>query len=84
MQAKRIDDGNRTDIQRKYIDHILGSLDFLEIKDKLRDYLEIEKDRESNRSLEAEITHEAPDILVDNWEDFDEPALLTKEEPHHA
>jgi hypothetical protein len=84
MQAKRIDDGNRTDIQRKYIDHILGSLDFMEIKDKLRDYLEIEKDRESNRSLEAEITHEAPDILVDNWEDFDDPATLTQEEPHHA
>jgi hypothetical protein len=84
MQVKHIDNGNRVDIQRRYIDHILGSLDFMEIKDKLRDYLELEKDRESDRSLEAEITHEAPDILVDNWEDFDEPATLTKGDTHHA
>jgi hypothetical protein len=84
MQTKNIDDGNRLDIQRKYIDHILGSLDFMEIKDKLRDYLELEKDKESNRSLQAEIRHEAPEVLVDNWEDFDEPATLTQEEPHHA
>jgi len=84
MLTKSINEMNRLEIQRKYIDHILGSLDFMEIKDKLRDYLELEKDKESDRSLEAEIRHEAPEILVDNWEDFDEPATLTKEEPHHA
>jgi hypothetical protein len=52
----------------------------MEIKDKLRDYFDLEKDKESNTSLEAEILHEAPDILVDNWEDFDSPATLTKGE----
>ena len=78
MRTTFINDDNRIEIQRKYIDHILGSLDFMEIKDKLRDYLELEKDKESNRSLEAEIRHEAPEILVDNWEDFDEPATLTQ------
>lgn len=69
---------NRADIQRRYIDHILGSLNFLEIKDKLRDYLNLEKDKESDESLEAEILHEASEILVDNWEDLDSP-ILTKE-----
>jgi len=79
MKARYISEMNRIEIQRKYIDHILGSLDFMQIKDKLRDYLDLEKDRESNRSLEAEIRHEAPEILVENWEDFHEPATLTQE-----
>ena len=79
MKSRVITESNRQDIQRKYIDQILGSLDFMQIKDKLRDYLELEKDKESDKSLEAEIRHEAPDVLVENWEDFDEPATLTKE-----
>lgn len=78
MKAKVLSDKNRFEIQRKYIDHILGSLDFMEIKDRLRDYLEFEKTMESNAALEAEIRHEAPDILVDNWEDMNQPATLTK------
>jgi len=83
MKTKLVNDRNRQDIQRKYIDQILGSLDFMQIKDKLRDYLELEKDKESNRALEAEIRHESPEVLVENWEDFDEPATLTQEK-HHA
>lgn len=83
MKTRVITESNRQDIQRRYIDQILGSLDFMQIKDRLRDYLELEKDKESDRSLEAEIRHEAPDILVENWEDFDEPATLTQEK-HHA
>lgn len=83
MKTRVINSGNRQDIQRKYIDQILGSLDFMQIKDKLRDYLELEKDKESNRALEAEIRHESPEVLVENWEDFDEPATLTQEK-HHA
>jgi hypothetical protein len=84
MKARVISDGNRKEIQRKYIDQLLGSLDFMQIKDKLRDYIDLEKDKESNRALEAEIRHEAPEILVDNWEDFDEPATLTKGSRSHA
>lgn len=84
MKSRVITESNRQDIQRRYIDQILGSLDFMQIKDRLRDYLELEKDKESDKSLEAEIRHEAPDVLVENWEDFDEPATLTKEEIHHA
>ena len=78
MKSFVINNNNRKEIQRKYIDSILGSLDFIEIKQRLRDYLDFEKDKESNRSLELEIRHEAPDILVDNWEDFSESATLTK------
>lgn len=83
MKTRVINNANRKEIQRKYIDQILGSLDFMEIKDMLRDYLQLEKDKESHKALEAEIRHEAPDVLVQNWEDFDIPATLTKES-HHA
>lgn len=78
MKARFVNQTNRQEIQRKYIDQILGELDFMQIKDRLRDYLTKEKDRESNYALEAEIRKQAPDVLVDNWEDFDEPATLTK------
>lgn len=98
MKAKVVNQINRQEIQRKYIDQILGELDFMQIKDRLRDYLTKEKDKESNYALESEIRKEAPDVLVDNWEDFNEPATLTKpkgeaytfnppssqEEYHHA
>lgn len=84
MKTKYINQYNRSDIQRKYIDQILGSLDFMQIKDSLRDFLSKEKDKSSNYALEAEIRKEAPEVLVDNWEDFEEPATLTKEYEHHA
>jgi hypothetical protein len=78
MRNRLLTEKNRVEVQRKYIDHILGSLDFMEIKDRLRDYLDTEKTFESNAALEAEIRHEAPDVLVDNWEDMNDPATLTK------
>jgi hypothetical protein len=83
MKSRFIGTDNRVEIQRKYIDQILGELDFMQIKDHLRDYLSKEKDKESNYALEAEIRKEAPDILVDNWESFDGPATLTEEEGYH-
>jgi hypothetical protein len=78
MKARYINDSNRKEVQRKYIDQILGEMDFMQIKDKLRDYLTKEKDKSGNYSLESEIRKEAPEVLVDNWEDFDQPATLTK------
>lgn len=80
MRARAVNYINRKEIQRKYIDQILGELDFMQIKDRLRDYLSKEKDKESNYALEQEIRKEAPDVLVDNWEDFNIPATLTKSE----
>jgi hypothetical protein len=86
MRSRYVSEINRKEVQRKYIDQILGELDFMQIKDRLRDYLTKEKDRSSNYALESEIRKEAPEILVDNWEDFDGPATLTQEqeEYHHA
>lgn len=94
MKARYISEINRKEIQRKYIDQILGELDFMQIKDRLRDYLQHEKDKESNYALESEIRKEAPEVLVENWEDFESPATLTKskekdfgsskKERHHA
>lgn len=82
MKARYIDSYNRQEIQRKYIDQILGELDFMQIKDRLRDYLSKEKDRESNYALEAEIRKEAPEILVDNWDAGGSDTLT--QEYHHA
>jgi hypothetical protein len=87
MKGRYISEANRKEIQRKYIDQILGELDFMQIKDHLRDYLSKEKDKSSNYSLECEIRKEAPEVLVENWEDFNGPATLTREEDeeyHHA
>lgn len=78
MRTRYISETNRKEIQRKYIDQILGELDFMQIKDSLRDFLEKEKDKSSNYSLESEIRKEAPEVLVENWEDFDQPATLTR------
>jgi hypothetical protein len=98
MKSRYVKESNRREIQRKYIDQILGELDFMQIKDRLRDYLSKEKDKSSDYSLESEIRKEAPEVLVENWEDFSQPATLTKnkeskfyqdspsseEEYHHA
>ena len=88
MKGRYISEVNRKEIQRKYIDQILGELDFMQIKDRLRDYLSKEKDKSSNYALESEIRKEAPEVLVENWEDFDQPATLTKskrkDDPHFS
>jgi hypothetical protein len=85
MKTRYVSEINRKEVQRKYIDQILGELDFMQIKDRLRDYLQHDKDKESNYALEAEIRKEAPEVLVDNWEDFNGPATLTQEEEqYHA
>lgn len=83
MRTRYIKEYNRKEIQRKYIDQILGELDFMQIKDRLKDYLSKEKDKSSNYALESEIRKEAPEVLVDNWEDFDQPATLTKNKEWH-
>jgi hypothetical protein len=70
--TKRINDFNRLDLQSQYVDHIVGSMDFITVKQRLRDYLEIEKDRESDADLEAEILNEAPYLLQETWEELEE------------
>lgn len=80
MRIQSLTVANRKDIQDKYINYLLGSMDFMQIRDKLREFLEIEKTLQSDADLEAEIFSEAPEVLLDNWEDFDEPAILTRNE----
>lgn len=60
-----VDDFNRTEIQRKYIDYLVGKMDFMEIKRELWNYLNRDKNRYSNYSLELEISRDAPKILGD-------------------
>jgi hypothetical protein len=60
-----VDDFNRTEIQRKYIDHLIGKMDFMEIKRELWNYINRDKNRYSNYSLELEISRDAPIILGD-------------------
>lgn len=71
---------NRREIQDKYIDYLLGSMDFMEIRNQLREFLDLEKTIISDGELEAEIFSEAPEVLLENWEDFDGPATLTESE----
>lgn len=66
--TRRINDFNRIDIQSQYIDHLIGSMDFMQIKDLLRDYVEYEKDKQTDSDLEAEILHEAPYLLEEEWQ----------------
>lgn len=80
MRIQSLTVANRKDIQDKYIEYLLGSMDFMEIRNKLKEFLEIEKTLLSNSDLEAEIYVEAPEVLMDNWEDFDGPATLTQSE----
>lgn len=79
-----VDDFNRTEIQRKYIDHIVGKMDFVEIKRELWNYINREKNRYSNYSLELEISRDAPIILGDMVSGslhLDEPISRKKTKP---
>lgn len=58
-----VDDFNRTEIQRNYIDYLIGKMDFMEIKRELWNYINRDKNRYSNYSLELEISRDAPEIL---------------------
>lgn len=60
-----VDDFNRTEIQRNYIDYLIGKMDFMEVKRELWNYINRDKNRYSNYSLELEISRDAPQILGD-------------------
>lgn len=60
-----VDDFNRTEIQRNYIDYLIGKMDFMEVKRELWNYINRDKNRYSNYSLELEISRDAPNILGD-------------------
>ena len=76
-----VDDFNRTEIQRNYIDYLIGKMDFMEIKRELWNYINQNKNKYSNYSLELEISRDAPQILGDivtGSLHLQEPSVTTK------
>lgn len=53
---------NRDEVQVKYVDSIIAHLDFIEIRELLRDYLHSEKSLYSNEELSDEIRSRDPSI----------------------
>lgn len=76
-----IENYNRDSVQEEYIDHIVGSMDFLEARTMLKEYMLKEKDKLSNRELEREIRLLAPYILYGN---FAEELVSTLEGDYHV
>lgn len=72
--TRHINDFNRIDIQSQYVDHIVGRMDFIQVRQRLKDYLEYEKDKESDVDLEIEILNEAPYLLEEKWQEIEEVA----------
>lgn len=62
MRGFKVTDSNRDEIQVKYVDSIIAHMDFMEIRNLLRDYLHSEKDRYSNEDLADEIKSRSPEI----------------------
>ena len=60
--AFKVTNSNRDEIQVKYVDSIIAHLDFMEIRQLLRDYLHSEKDRYSNEDLSDEIKSRDPEV----------------------
>jgi hypothetical protein len=65
----RIDDSNRQEIQDKYIQAIIAHMDFMEIRDALREYLFKEKNRYTHKHLYREIKRQNPEILREIFQD---------------
>lgn len=70
--TRRINDFNRIDIQSQYVDHVVGSMDFIQARQRLKDFIEYEKDQDSDYDLEIEILKEAPYLLEEQWEEIKE------------
>ena len=65
----RIDDANRQQIQDDYIQAIIAHMDFMEIRDALREYLIKEKSRYNHKHLLREIKKQNPEILREIFQD---------------
>lgn len=60
-----IDNFNRNIVIERYVDDIVGSLNFLEVKEKLKDCLIQQKHNMSNDDLDIEIRRHDPSLLRD-------------------
>ncbi len=61
----KVDNFNRNLIIERYVDDIVGSLHFLDIKERLKNCLLQQKHYLSNEDLELEIMRHDPGILTD-------------------
>jgi hypothetical protein len=61
----KIDSYNRDIAIERYIDDIVGSMHFLEVKERLKDCLLKEKNQLPNDDLEIEIMRHDPGLLTD-------------------
>lgn len=61
----KIDSYNRDIAIERYVDDIVGSMHFLEIKERLKDCLLNEKSKLPNYDLEIEIMRHDPGLLTD-------------------
>lgn len=71
-----INDFNREDVESRYIKAIIASMDFMEIREALGEYLKKDKSRYSHKKLYNEIKKEFPDILYDILEDCQTQTLV--------
>jgi hypothetical protein len=65
MSSFTINHINREEIQRKYVDALVGNMDFLSIKQMLRDYIDDEKRFYSDDDLRDEILSRSAPIRDD-------------------
>jgi hypothetical protein len=65
----RIDSSNRDEVQEKYVHAIIAHMDFMEIRDALREYLYKEKNRYTDKHLYKEIKNQNPEILREIFQD---------------
>lgn len=61
----KIDNFNRELVIERYVDDIVGSLHFIEVKEKLKDCLLQQKYNLSDEDLEFEIMRHDPGLLTD-------------------
>lgn len=61
-----INNYNRNEIQQEYVDYMVGSMDFIEAKMALKNYMMKDKDSLSNAELEREIKLLEPSILYNS------------------
>lgn len=65
MQNELVHNYNRDEIQRKYVDSIIAHLDFIQLREVLRDYLHTEKNLYSNEDLYDEIVSRGNEYMSD-------------------
>lgn len=65
MTNDLITQANRDSVQARYVDSIIAHLDFIQIRELLRDYLHSEKNLYSNDDLYDEIISKGPEYFSD-------------------